>query len=293
MNTIATLFRGYNYMKIYEAWFGRMSYSKSISEGFSYNASVTYQDRIPLENTDSTLWSKSSNMSRRTPNYPVELVSENFKRHQALILAISLSWRPGTRYIEFPDRRINIGSKYPLFTLSYSKGIYSLLGSDVDYDKWGFTVNDNINFKIPGQFDYKISIGGFMNNNKVELPDYQHFNGNRVLLATPYLNSFQLAPYYKNSTTESFYSSIHLEHHFNGFLTNKIPLVKKLNLRLVIGANSFMVKSIPHYWEFFAGIENIFKVIRVDFVQAYQYGGPYTSGFRIGIRGFTGFGEDF
>jgi len=292
LNTISTLFRGYNYMKIYEAWFGRANYTKSFNENFWFTTSLAFQDRIPLENTDSTFWGKSANYDRRTPNYPTELVEENFKRHQALMLSVFINWQPGTRYIEFPDRKISIGSKYPIFTLGYVKGLNKLLGSDVDYDKWSFTVSDEINFKIPGQLDYKVSIGGFLNNKKVELPDYQHFNGNRVLFATPYLNSFQLAPYYKNSTTESFYSTINIEHHFNGFLTNKIPLVKKLNLRLVIGTNSFMVKDSPNYFEFFAGIENILKVIRVDFVQAYQ-NGPYTSGIRIGIRGFTGFGDEF
>jgi len=279
-------------MKIYEAWYGRVTYSKHFGDGFSLSTGLAFQDRIPLENTDSTFWGKSEHYDRRTPNYPVELVDENFQRHQALIFSANLSWRPGTKYIEFPDRRINMGSKYPLFTVGYIKGINKILGSDVDYDKWNFTVSDEINFKIPGELNYRLSIGGFLNNKHVELPDYQHFNGNKVLFASPYLNSFQLAPYYKNSTTESFYSTINIEHHFNGFLTNKIPYIKKLNLRLVMGTNSFWVKDTPNYFEFFVGIENIFKVIRVDFVQAYQ-NGPYSSGIKIGIRGFTGFGDDF
>lgn len=292
MNTIATLLRGYNYMKIYEAWFARATYNKTISDGLFMNAYMAYQDRIPLENTDSTIWTKSSKRSRRTPNYPVELVDSNFKRHQAVIVGFSISWRPGTRYIEFPDRKVNVGSKYPLFTVGYAKGIQHWFGSDVNYDKWSFAISDEINFKIPGQLNYRVSLGGFLNNKAVELPDYQHFNGNRVVFATPYLNSFQLAPYYQNSTTEGFYAIIHVEHHFNGFLTNKIPYVKKFNLRLVAGMNSFTVRTNDRYWEFFAGFENIFKIIRVDFVEAFQ-NGPYTTGFRIGIRGFTGFGDDF
>ena len=292
LNTISTLFRGYNFMKIYEAWYGRVNYNRNFGDGFSFSTGLAFQDRIPLENTDSTFWGKSSHYDRRTPNYPVELVDENFQRHQALIFSANLNWRPGTKYIEFPDRRINMGSRYPLFTVGYVKGINKILGSDVDYDKWNFTVSDEINFKIPGELNYRLSIGGFLNNKHVELPDYQHFNGNKVLFASPYLNSFQLAPYYKNSTTESFYSTINIEHHFNGFLTNKIPYIKKLNLRLVVGTNSFWVKDSPNYFEFFAGIENIFKVIRIDFVQAYQ-NGPYSSGIKIGIRGFTGFGDEF
>jgi hypothetical protein len=67
------------------------------------------------------------------------------------------------------------------------------------------------------------------------IQDYQHFNGNQTLAASEYLNSFQLAPYYANSTTAAFYATGHLEHHFNGFLTNKIPVFRRLNWNLVGG----------------------------------------------------------
>jgi hypothetical protein len=45
-----------------------------------------------------------------------------------------------------------IGSKYPTFQLEYNKGISHLFGSDVDFDKWKFSVFDNMNFKIGGEF---------------------------------------------------------------------------------------------------------------------------------------------
>ena len=50
-NTLASLLRERNYMKIYEGWFGRMSYSRSLDEGLNVFANFQYQDRIPLDNT--------------------------------------------------------------------------------------------------------------------------------------------------------------------------------------------------------------------------------------------------
>ncbi len=291
-NTITTLWRGYNYLKVYEAWFGRINYSKGIGEGFTIRTSLQYQDRIPLENTDSAIWGKSKYLNRRTPNYPTALVTENFKRHQAAVFNLSVSFRPGTRYIELPDRKINIGSKHPLFTLAYTKGLKNVLGSDVDYDKWRFTVSDEINFKLQGILNYRFAVGGFLNNNRVELPDYQHFNGNRMLVTTPYLNSFQLLPYYDFSTTQSFYTIAHVEHHFNGFLTNKIPYIKRLNLRLVLGVNAFYVSKGSRYTEFMGGVENVLKIFRIDFIQSYLNGNFYSSGVRLGIRGLSGLADD-
>ncbi|MBX2921551.1 MAG: carboxypeptidase-like regulatory domain-containing protein [Chitinophagaceae bacterium] len=287
VNTYNTLLFGDNFLKIYEARFGELSYVQGVGEGLTIKAYVSYQDRMPLENTDNTFWGKSKNLSRRTPNYPTELVAENFSRHQALTGSITVSYRPGTKYIQLPERRINLGSKYPLFTASYTKGLNGVLGSDIDFDRWKFSVKDDINLKLLGVFDYNISIGGFVNDRRVEIQDYQHFNGNQMLVATEYLNSFQLAPYYARSTTEPLYSTLNVEHHFNGFLTNKIPFVKKLNVYLVGGFNAFVVHKDNYYYEVFGGIENILKFLRVDYVFGFGSNGFRNSATRIGFRVFN------
>jgi Family of unknown function (DUF5686) len=220
-----------------------------------------------------------------TPNYPTELVNEPMKRHQAFSAMVGISWQPGFRYIEFPGRKVGIGSRYPRFTLTYTKGIEGLLGSDVDYDKWRFTISDNLNLRLLGRFSYRIETGGFLNAAKVEIPDYQHFNGNQMLFAGPYMNTFQLAPYYQYATTAKHYVAAHAEHHFNGLITNKIPLIRKLNWRLVGGANTFYVNKNNNYVEVFGGVENIFKIFRVDFIQSFRAGSRGQSGIRIGFSG--------
>jgi hypothetical protein len=157
------------------------------------------------------------------------------------------------------------------------------LGSDEDFSRWKFTMKDNINFRLFGRFNYRIGFGGFFDHKRVEVPDYQHFNGNQSLLATEYLNSFQLLPIYQFSNLSDFYSLAHVEHNFNGFLTNKIPGIRKLNLYLVVGANGFYINSNTNYYEVFAGFDNIFKRLRFDFVQSFLDGKLFKSGFRIGF----------
>ncbi|MGF2414592.1 MAG: DUF5686 family protein, partial [Ferruginibacter sp.] len=127
-----------------------------------------------------------------------------------------------------------------------------------------------------------------LNSKKVFIQDFQHFNGNRSGAASEYVNSFQLAPYYANSTAENFYSLAHVEHHFNGLLTNKIPLFKKLNWNLVAGSNAFYINKNSNYAEAFVGLENIFKILRVDFVAAYANGKQSTTGIRLGFGGIIG-----
>ena len=285
-NILSTLYWEKNHLKNYEAWFGRIGYSKGMGEGLNAFGNLVYQDRLPLENT--TDWKIRDVKDREfTPNYP-EIMSSNFLRHQSLVLTLGLSWRPGSRYIEFPDRKINMGSKYPTLSASISQGIPDLLGSDIDFTKWRFDIQDNLNLHLKGMFQYRFAVGGFLRTDSVAVPDYNHFNGNQILTASNYLNSFQLLPYYRYSNISKFFAEGHVEHHFNGMLTNKIPLFRKLNWHLVGGSNAFYLNRKQHYIEAFAGLENIFKIVRVDLLWGFENGRRSIAGIRVGITGLGG-----
>lgn len=287
LNSIGVLVWAQNRMKTYENYFGSITYFRKMESGVQFTLNALYEDRIPLHNTTTfTLFKRDTNYF--TPNYPIELISAPFARHQALVLSGSISIQPGQRYIEFPYNKVAMGSQYPTFTLSYAKGIPSLLGSDVNFDKWKFIISDEAPLKLLGNFKYQLGMGGFLNRKKVMVQDYQHYIGNRSLAATEYVNSFQLASLYGNSNTARWYSYAHLEHHFNGLLTNKIPLFKRLNWHLVAGSNLLYINKNSSHVEIFGGIENILKVFRVDVVSGFHNGKPIRGDIRIGAGGILG-----
>jgi len=288
INSISILFYGDNYIKTYENYFGSIHFSKRYESGLRFQVGALYEDRRPLNNTTKFTFFKKDSINI-TPNYPAERVaaSEIFA-HQAAIITFSISYKPGQKYIQLPNSKMSLGSKYPTFSFGYTKGIKGIFGSDVDFDKWKFTIDDDKNFKLAGSLKYKVGVGGFLNTKKVYIQDYQHFNGNQAAAASEYVNSFQLAKYYANSTIESFYAIGHLEHHFNGLLTNKVPLFKRLGWYLVAGGNAFYVNDKSNYVEVFAGLENILKIFRVDVVAAYENGRRGHTGIRIGTGGILG-----
>ncbi|MEJ7587075.1 MAG: DUF5686 family protein [Ferruginibacter sp.] len=288
INTINVLFYGDNLMKTYENYFAGLGYSKRFDNGLHIRVNALYEDRIPLNNTTKFTFFKKDSIDI-TPNYPYEKIrAGDFIRHQAVLLSIDLSIKPGQKFIEFPNRRISIGSRIPTFNLNYTRGFPGILSSDENFDKWSLTVFGDRNLNLGGTLNYKIGVGGFLNRKSVFIQDYQHFNGNRTISASEYLNSFQLASYYANSTIASFYSIVHLEHHFNGLLTNKIPLFNRLNWNLVAGGNAFFINENSNYSELFIGLENILKIFRVDFVASYQEGKRSIRGIRIGTGGLIG-----
>jgi hypothetical protein len=286
-NAISTLVYRNNWMKIYESWFGEVQYNNRLENGLVMNISASYEDRIPLENTDDfSFFRKDKNTF--TPNHPYELAHIPFEKHQATVATINLSFQPGQRYIQMPHGKIPLGSKYPTLELQYVKGIEGLFGSEADFNKWKFTVHSNVNLKLKGLLRYRLSIGGFIETNRVDIPDFRHFIGNETVVNKNYLNSFQLASYYQYSNTEKFYALVHVEHHFNGLLTNKIPLLNKLKWNLVAGSNTFYVNNRNYYAEVFVGLENIFKLLRFDFVTGYQSLPGNRVGIRMGMGGALG-----
>ena len=287
LNEFYTLFFRDNYMKIYENYYGNIQYRKRFDNGLRITGSLLYEDRLPLNNTSD--FSFFGNKEKQfTPNYPYVLINENFDPNQAFVAGIDFQFKPGQQYIEFPDNKIAIGSKYPTLALSFRMGIPDVFGSDVNFERWQFSLWDDINFKLKGVFKYRFGIGGFLNARSVYVMDYKQFNGNQTFYASPYLNSFQLDPYYENSTTASLYGEGHIEHHFNGMLTNKIPLLRNLQWNLIVGSNALYVNQTNNYVEIFAGLENIFKLFRVDVIGSYINGKTGQVGVRVGLDGLFG-----
>ena len=175
------------------------------------------------------------------------------------------------KYQTRPDRKITYRSKTPDFWIRYKKGI-SALGSDVSYDMIEISANDNMNFGLVGTSSWNVAVGGFLNDRSLTFIDFKHFNGNTLFYSRmDGLRQFQLLDFYQYSTQEAYFEG-HYEHHFNEFILNKIPLIRKLNWQTVISAHYLKTDAIGDYLEIGLGIEHIFKFMRIDYFRAFQNG---------------------
>ena len=147
---------------------------------------------------------------------------------------------------------------------------------------------DEDNLKLAGVVNYSVTIGGFLNNKSVFAQDYKHFNSSYSHFAGEYVSSLQLATTYEFSNVSTFYSELLFEHHSNGLLTNKIPGFKRLNWNLVEGVNALYINPNTRYSEVFVGLENIFKLFRIDAVVGFENGFKPVYTYRIGFGGLLG-----
>ncbi len=188
-----------------------------------------------------------------------------FGSNNSLIWQVYLGYRPGQKYMERPNRKINLGTRWPFFGFTYEKGIGGFGSLDADYDLLKLSVSDEHSLGMVGRLKWKVEGAWFANNDFVPFMNWQHFNTSEVHMAKGGLANFKALPYYASST-DQYAVQAHIEQHFHGFFFNKIPLIKKLKWQMVGGVHYLYEPTYGHYWEVTAGIENIFKLIRVDAV---------------------------
>ncbi|MDP2161782.1 MAG: DUF5686 family protein, partial [Flavobacterium sp.] len=124
---------------------------------------------------------------------------------------------------------------------------------------------------------------------EISFVDYKHFNGNQIIISSDnrYLNVFNLLPYYTNSTNDS-YIETHIEHNFEGFIMNKIPLLNKLKSTLILGYHQLATPDNKPYREFSVGLDKLgfgkFRMLRLDYVRSYNGSSFGTDGIMFGLQ---------
>ncbi len=286
-NTFYSLLDEQNFMKLYQKTFGKFTYEHNILRGVRLNTSLEYAQRQSLQNTADF---KLRDVDGRdfTPNIPdVDFTEKNindiiFQKDNMLTWATTLTFNFGQKYVSYPDRVFTTDSPYPTFMLNYRKGL-NLLNSNVDYDFLMLRVFDDTRLGMFGESEWQVESGIFTNANQMNFIDYRHFIGNQTLLRNnTEAWAYQLLPYYAASTKEHYIKG-HYEHHFNGFLTNSIPFIKKLKWQLVASANYLYTPAFGNYVEVGAGFEHIFSILRVDYFAGWQNGKFFDAGLRFGL----------
>lgn len=181
-----------------------------------------------------------------------------FDPYQGFYTKLSLKYTPHQRYVREPKEKIILGSKWPTFYINWRKGIPGVMKSKADFDYAEFGIEQKINIGILGNLRYDIKTGSFLSQRDLRLLDYNfQRRGDPFLFMNPD-DAFQAL----DSTFPLFKRSYqgHLIHEFNGALLNKIPLLKKLQLREVAGGGFlFAPERDLRYFEAFAGVERVFK----------------------------------
>jgi len=210
-------------------------------------------------------------------------------------LSAELRWAPHEQFYQGKVYRIPIFNQYPIFKLRYIAGIKGLFNSEYNYHNLNLSVFKRMYFSQLGYADISAE-GGYIFG-KLPYPLLTIHRANQTYAYQ--LNSFNLMN--AMEFISDHYASVNMDYYFNGFILNKLPLVKKLKLREVASAKilyggvrdennpataqsvlkfpkdgvtgtptTFALNGKP-YVEVSVGLANILKVVRVDLVKRLTY----------------------
>lgn len=189
------------------------------------------------------------------------------------------------------NERVSLGpDTWPIVEVNFTKGL-RWLGGDMSYEKFSFYVYQRLKMGLLGVSRYEFDAGKIFG--EVPYPILKNHLGNGTLFyTTAAFNTMNF-----NEFASDQYMSLRYRHFFEGFLLNRIPLMRKLKWRAVANANILFgsvrnenILNVPGidpegntlesfgrldpnrpYVELGYGVENIFKFFRVDFFHRMTY----------------------
>lgn len=200
-------------------------------------------------------------------------------RHiQSSEVTLRFRWCKDEEFISGNFDRTTLPSKFPILSVQGIFGIKGVFGSDYNYQKLEFALEHNRNIGVLGRLRYGVNAGVVLGT--VAYPFLKVHEGSQSYWL--YTNSFNRMSYFEFISDR--YVGGFIEQHWQGLLFDRIPLIKKLKWRLVttgritygaISQRHNDVMIIPSFTKQFGGIpyaeasvgiENIFKLGRVDLV---------------------------
>lgn len=225
---------------------------------------------------------------------------------------LQLSYSPGATYINSKQRRTTANRDAPIFKLKHTMGIKGLFGGQYNYHVTEASIYYRQWLKSWGKMDLRLKAGRQWS--QVPFPLLIAPAANVSYIMQP--ETFELINNMEFLNDK--YVSFMMEWDFNGKIFNRIPFLRELQWRELIGFNvlygglsdknnpalaaaqgygtdnlmqfpdrAYVMNTHVPYCELRVGIHNIFKLLQVEYVHRFNYLGLPTAsknGVRFGFR---------
>jgi hypothetical protein len=189
---------------------------------------------------------------------------------------LQVEYTPNRIPIAFGVERDNADNPFTSLFVTYSQGFKGILSSDFEYKKLQLFYKQPLIIGPLGRSNIIVELGKTFGYIPLGLMSVVPGNQSLVNIS----NTFSNLQYYEFVTDQ--YVTFKWDHDFHGRFFGRIPFMRKLNWRENIGFKSVygtvsddnrtinasgLVYNAPEkvYWEYSAGVGNIFKFFRIDF----------------------------
>jgi len=216
---------------------------------------------------------------------------------QTMEASLAFRYAPGETFVNTKQRRIPVSFDAPVFTLSHTAGFKGVLGGEYNYNLTEIGLYKRFWFSSWGKIDMFVKGGAQWNKVPFPLLIMPAANLSYILQRETFnlINNMEFL--------NDRYASLDVSWDLNGKIFNRIPLLKKLKWREVIGfkmlyghltdknnpmkhpgnselflfptrdgrPTSFVMDPKTPYMECSVGIHNIFKILHIDYVRRLNY----------------------
>jgi hypothetical protein len=275
---LASFKRGYDDILVSNDIY-RLDYVKELPSHLSYDFGLEYWSQQPVGSLHFI--------------QPTQFGMDTVTRITTTQVSALFRWAPHEKFYQGRVYRVPFVNQYPIFNFQYILGIKGLLGGEYAFHDIDINIFKRFYLSAFGYTDVNLSAGYLFGNLPFPLMEIVPANQTYVYQSNFY-NLMNFAEFVSDQ-----YVGLSLEHHFNGFIFNKIPLIRKLKWREIISAkilyggvrpendpdrnpslmkfpiihgqlSTFALGSQP-YVEGGVGIGNIFKFMRVDAIERFTY----------------------
>ncbi|GGH30937.1 membrane protein [Sphingobacterium alkalisoli] len=264
-------------------WLGsdayRLGHLVEFGNHISLSTNLTHQRRVPLGDL----------------RFPLAIDTTQFlDQIHTNDVQLTLRWAPFEKFYYRNLRRTTVVEKYPIFSLQYNRGLKGFWDVPYTYDALRFFVSKRWFLNQLGFGDMTFSVGkiwGELPYPLLEMPNVQEIKDRHTI-------SYELTNNMEFVADQ--FIKFSYDHQLQGFIFNKLPLIKKLKLREVFGAKMFYgdlsTSNNPYdgvggvyfdndeegnamthvlgknpYWEGYVGIDNILKIVKVEYIKRLNY----------------------
>lgn len=212
------------------------------------------------------------------------------KEYRRTTFGVTVRYAPGEKFVQEKSLRLPVNMDAPVFLLTQEWGPKGSLGSDFSLCRTELSIQKRFWFSAFGYTD--VILKGVKIWSQVQYPALAWPNANLSYTIQP--ESYSLMNPMEFVIDQSV--SVDVTYWGNGILFNRLPVIKKAKLREVLGfkgllgslskrndpslhdnlfrfpadADAMKMGKTP-YMEFSAGVDNIFTILRVDYVRRLSY----------------------
>lgn len=207
-------------------------------------------------------------------------------------VTLRLKYARDEAFIISDNSRISLGTtRWPILSASFTRGFQGIAGGDFDYTRINLGVSQNVKLGFWGNMSYQINAGHTFEDLPYTLLN-AHIGNEQFVYTNIAFNTMNFYEFVSQT-----YASLRYQHQFQGFILNRIPLLRKLKWRLVGTTNLLfggvsqstldvqaqvdengnalpqfdVLESGRPFAEVGIGVDNIFKFFRVDYIRRLTY----------------------